>query len=300
MFNTEENVNYILNYSKQLVDSIGLNDDNFRVLKYIIFAGLISYYGFEAIENIYKTFAKTGFIYSKDSPENTICKESKNYSDIARELSRGQIPAYLSCGIEKNSMGQIRIVRNIYIFEKFFVTPDLDLEVIVHEINHVINSINNPICLRNGNKVLRVGVMLNGLEYDFVEGRTLEESINVLQAAEIVEHILEFTQYNIEDKEIARELEKLKYAYGKKRNGYGYGNTTFIIKDLYMNERFNYLLKKHRLSGLIKPIREDFDSKVGCDAMSDFSRVLDEINSKYVDVDGTNKAFEYVKKYNNR
>ncbi|MBQ8281084.1 MAG: hypothetical protein IJZ25_01610, partial [Lachnospiraceae bacterium] len=54
------------------------------------FYSVSMYYGFEAIENIYKTFAKTGFIYSKDSPENTICKESKNYSDIARELSRGQ------------------------------------------------------------------------------------------------------------------------------------------------------------------------------------------------------------------
>ena len=197
----------------------------------------------------------------------------------------------------------MQINRTIYITDnKADEAPDKFLEKVVHEINHVVNSVNQPIVLYQGVKSFRIGMGVSEIGGSRGFGRLLEESFNVLQTADIMTEIVGFTQYTILDPEIKEVLDKIKYAYGQKRPGYGYEITAPLIRDLYNNRKFRNLVVGSRLSGLIKPIRIDFDSKVGEGC---YYRFCDTINT--LDSNGRvwwNKSEEeklideYVKKYN--
>lgn len=59
-FTTEESVNYILNYSKMLINEMSKKkariQDCYKNEQIIILAAMISYYGFENLDTIYKAF----------------------------------------------------------------------------------------------------------------------------------------------------------------------------------------------------------------------------------------------------
>ena len=280
MFCSDEAVNYILNYSKTLIDRINVNRNcpkELKEIQYLIFAGMISYYGFEEIENIHKAFLKPKFIYTNQPFEEHL-KSFNIHDDRLEQLSKvGQVGAFVQCGVSQDLLGRFYIDRNIYVIDDKKEAPDFFLEKVIHEVNHVVNSINNAICILNKKKALRTGLYVSCLEDNECMGNLMEEAFNVLQTAEIMEMILEFSQYDIVDPDIKRALDKIKYAYGKKRNGIGYDYTVDAFRGLYNNLHFKKLVQKQRMEGIIKPVRLDFDSKVGDGSYRQFCDTLDKI-----------------------
>ena len=303
MFCTDENVNYILSYAKTLVDNMNKGRNVPRELKsiqYIVFAGLIAHYGFDHVDTIYKAFNSSNFVYTKDSFENI----TKNFKISGiKESDIGRVGSFVSLSAMPRLDGKMQINRTIYITDNTKdEAPDKFLEKVVHEINHVVNSVNEPIVLYQGVKSFRIGMSVSEIAGNRGFGRILEESFNVLQTADIMKEILKFTQYDIMDPEIKILLDKIKYAYGQSRNGYGYEFTTPIVRELYNNRKFRNLVVSSRLSGLIRPIRVDFDSKVGEGCYYKFCDAINGVDTNgrvwWHKCDEERLAEQYIKKYN--
>lgn len=303
MFYSDEAVNRLLDYSKLLVNQINQNmpcPKELKEIQYLIFAGLISYYGFERVEEIYKSFQKTKFFYSKESIIDILAR--KKCTKEQKELERMDFApkAFFQRKIWMDTRYRYHIDKEIYISDQEQLPFDELLEHITHEVNHIVNFINFPICTRNSKKVLRLGIAIEALDGSYKEACKLEESFNVLQTAEIMEHILYFTQYDVKDLEIKMALDKIKYAYGKKRPGNGYEYTVPIIRPLYEDKNFNVLLKEGRIDGNIKTIRNHFDAKAG---VNSFSKLANEVDGIYKSTDPHNfeckieQATKIVKQY---
>ena len=303
MFCTDESINYILSYAKTLVDNMNKGrviPKELKTIQYIVFGGLIAHYGFEHVDTIYKAFNSSNFVYTKDSFEELT--KNVNYHGI-KNNEIGKVGSFVSLSARPRLDGKMQINRTIYIMDNTKdEAPDLFLEKVVHEINHVVNSVNQPIVLYQGVKSFRIGMSVSEINGTRGFGRILEESFNVLQTADIMTEIVGFTQYTILDPEIKEVLDKIKYAYGQKRPGYGYEVTAPLIRDLYNNRKFRNLVVGSRLSGLIKPIRVEFDSKVGEGCYYRFCDAINAIDNKgrvwWDRSDEEKLASQYIKKYN--
>ena len=284
LFCTDESVNYLLNYSKLMVDEISQNkasQNDFKSFQYLIFAGMISYYGFEHIDAIYKAFHNTEFI--------NVSSDSNGVFDEAGRRTTADCQTVLSF---RN--GKYHIKNSIrYLLSISDVSQLLDC--LIHEVNHVVNSVMSPICKRDSSLVYRMGVNIYALDDSFSESEILEETFNVLQTQEIKGHIRSFLNYSIYDSNIAATLDILRRAkvnWGE----IGYESVVPDIKPLYLHRDFNCLLKENRLSGDIKEIRFAFDQKVGIGSFVDLSNHLEAIWNQR-DYRQKAKVYELVSRY---
>lgn len=303
MFYTNEAINSLFEYSKRFVDQIN-NTRNIRCpkelkeIQYLIFAGMVSYYGFEHIQEIYDSFQKTGFHYSKDSVYDLLSKFDKNTAEKFKNDPSSIPKAFLNRTTYLDNFSRYHIQRDVYISDNGDEEYIDLLEYTIHELNHVVNSIKYPICVRDSKKVSRVGLAIVYSEGS--EALSLEESINVLQTTDILLHILNFTQYDVQDQEIKYALDRIKHHYGKERKSTGYEYTVPIVKPLYENKDFNHLLKEKRISADIKYIREEFDSKTKPGSFYKLASKFDEIYSlNYLPLilDRIDESEEIVKQY---
>ena len=304
MFCTEEDVNYILSYSKTLVDHLNQGKTVPRQLKsiqYVVFAGLIAHYGFDAVDTIYKAFSSSNFVYTKDSFEDIT--KNINISGIQnRNITR--VGSFVTLGAKERLDGKMQISRTIYITDNDeYESFDRFLEKVVHEINHVVNSVNKPVVLYHGSKSFRIGMSVSEIGGERGFGRILEESVNVLQTADIMKEILNFSRFKVLDPGIGYVLCRIRTAAKYPRvEGYGYEFTTPIVKELYSNNKFKNLVVGSRLNGLINPIRVDFDSKVGEGCYYRFCDAINAIDNKgrvwWDRSDEEKLASQYIKKYN--
>ena len=84
------------------------------------------------------------------------------------------------------------------------------LEIVIHEVNHIVNSVNNSLRVRGFDVIGRTGCALFSNKYAAKNGDIFEESINVLQTAEVMNHILGFYNFNIYDDEIRSIFDKYR------------------------------------------------------------------------------------------
>lgn len=304
MFTTQEAVNYILNYSKMVIDELNKGKsvpNELKELQYLIFAGMLSYYGFEEIETLCKAFKDSNFHYTNQSFDNYFETHNIRSPRVKEMMKHGEVGAFVQYSTSQ-FMGRYNIGRDVYILSKPGEAPDYFLEKVIHEVNHVVNSVNNPICIRKGRKALRMGLYISDLQLGNKEmmGVTAEEDFNVLQSAEIMEHILNFTQYHIDDPKMRRALQKIKYAYGKKRTGIGYDMSVPVFRALYDNPHFKCVVKKNRMAGTIKPIRLDFEERLGEGSYNAFCDELDKLDasSPWDRFPQELKVNQFIKKYN--
>ena len=89
---------------------------------------------------------------------------------------------------------------------------DRFLEKVVHEINHVVNSVNKPVVLYHGSKSFRIGMSVSEIGGERGFGRILEESVNVLQTADIMKEILNFSRFKVLDSGIGYVLCRIRTA----------------------------------------------------------------------------------------
>lgn len=101
MYYTNEAVNSLFEYSKRFVDQINTTKKfvcpkELREIQYLIFAGMISYYGFEHIQEIYDSFQKAGFHYSKKSIYDLISEFDKDAAETLKNNPNAMPKAFLN------------------------------------------------------------------------------------------------------------------------------------------------------------------------------------------------------------
>lgn len=290
-FMSDEAVNGLLNYSRCVVDQLCAHQERpreLRTMQYLIFAGMISYYGFDHIDAITEAFRKNKFYYTKERMADYLAKQNGISKDTLEVLSKNDTCAYFYRSFPYNkSTNEYFSEGKIVISDSSHYAPDKLLELITHEVNHAVNSVCKGIIPVGNSFISRMGVYTKDHRDNSLNKMILEESFNTLQAAEIMDHILAFVDYRIDDPEIRYTLDSIKYATGKKRQGIGYVQSTPIVRPLYENSKFNAVLKRKRIDGNIGDISNEFDSKLGYGSFNTLATYFDGI---YSSSSGTNKA----------
>ena len=283
MFYSDDAINSLLNYSKILVNEINQKKnkdvpEELKGIQYLLFAGMISYYGFERISLIYKTFEVTHLIHMKGYTLEQI-NQLFVQKGGSLSFSNQQNYAFLIRQIFRDPMSRFHIQYHIYSFD-IAQSFDSFLEQLVHEVNHVMNSVAVPIGIRQGHMVCRCGLSVYDLENRVFDAKNFEESINVLQAAEITNHILDFSNYQIYDPEIRRVVERISHRNIKKRTGFGYDFTVPLLRPLYQDPYFYPLFVEKRISGDTAELHHVFKKKLGEASYTELKKLLDDLNEK--------------------
>ena len=66
--------------------------------------------------------------------------------------------------------------------------------------------------------------------------------------------------------------DKIKYAFGSKRDGLGYEVIVPTVRPLFLNPAFKKVVKRQRMVGRIVPIKQNFEDKVGSGSYSEFCK----------------------------
>lgn len=282
-FCSDDAVNGLFNYSKKVVDQICVNDERpreLRTIQYLIFAGMISYYGFEHIKAITIAFRKNKFFYTKEAMADFLAQQKDISQETLDVLDKDDTCAYFYQNyFYKKLTNEYFSTGKIVVSDSSNFAPAELLEFTTHEVNHAVNSVVKGIVPIGNSFVTRMGIYSKDFRDRSRKNKNLEEAINVLQTAEIMDHILEFTNYNVSDSEIRYTLDGLRYAAGTKREGLGYTLTTPIIRPLYEDNYFNKMLKDKRMDGNVSVISREFDSKAGQGAFSALASCCDDIYS---------------------
>lgn len=281
MFQSEEMVNQVLDYSKILVDQVerekgvhyGLKE---KSKQYLIFAGMLSYYGLDNVTVIYEAFKLMNFHISNLSVEEII---EKNYHDVSNkdlEAIKKVAKAFVTPQVLVDSNGNYKRM-----YDLFVSTSDhpLSLDTLVitcHEVNHIVNSVKNAFLEMNGKNYLRTGLYLLGLNGN-KKNCIIEESINVLQTNEIVKEIINFSRFKIYDPVISSALENVSYAVKFPMRPMGYPDFVPIIHPIYEDDRLHHVFKQGRLNGGVSFIREEIDRKSSQGTFDELSTTLDQM-----------------------
>ena len=289
-FCSDQSVNALLNYSKIIVEQIcGDYDRNkeLKIIQYLIFAGMVSYYGFEHIDEISRAFRKNKFFYTK-LPVADFLKEQNVSDDVLNIISQDDTCAYFyQSYFYRRSTGKYFSEGKIVVSDNNEYAPDMLLEYTTHEVNHAVNSVIKNITPVGKSFISRIGMHEKDHRTKNIKNMLFEETVNVLQTAEIMDHILSFTDYEINDLEIKYMLDSIKYAAGFKRMGLGYYAVTPIIRPLYETSNFKYVLKERRMDGNVSFISSEFDAKAGKGTFDALSGYLDNVHSQ------RNKTFSF-------
>lgn len=278
---TNNEINSIINKSKMLVDII--NEDKsvskeLESIEYLVFAGLLSYYGEETTDIIFKAFQQIDFIYNKGSAFECLVNHPDMTDEYLDFVKKGDPAAFVHSNIKIKDSNDLDIKYTIYLFDKGDRPYVALLEEAIHEVNHIVNSVEKVVWNFNGCNYARSGISFASFSGSSIpEFINLEESINVLQSHEILKHIYQFTDYDIEDQSFKDSLDKMAVVSYEDREPAGYESIVPIVKPLYEDEHFNLVLKKKRMSGDINVIVADFDSKTSDGSFEELSSSLDSI-----------------------
>ena len=249
---TENSINFLLENCKKIIDKINeINEcpEEFKDMQFLIFSGMVSYYGYEYMNTLIETFRNTTIMHK--SIDEFVKDENGNREDYDETTPAITIRRV---GINLPSF-KLMAANLIYIFSECVYTGLDLLEIITHEYNHSVNSTKRTIFIKNFKIVERTGCAIN------FNGRIVEETVNTLQSSEIINHILGFTFFNINNKEIAKIINIYKEYASKKSNGFGYNREIVYMRELYEDKLFNDIVVNGRITGNIEQIEEVFDLK---------------------------------------
>ena len=280
-FTSDMAVNELFEFSKTLIDETYYWDNvprDFKTLQYIIFAGMISYYGFEHIEEVAEVFNKVNFIFTREKMGDFLRKQPGLDRSTVEQLVKVGANAVFWQDIDFEGI-QVKSAREkIYASSYGNYSIAQQLEFLAHEVNHAVNSVNRKLFLENGRKYTRFGLCVNDVDQKLKKNLYLEESFNVLQTGEIMDHILALSQYDIKDPNIRKTLNSMKKDLQNRRIS-SYTRTTPLVKPLYDDRHFNYVLKNRKIEGYISDISDEFNCRVGSGSFDEMSNCLDKIYS---------------------
>ena len=202
----QEGINNCINYSRKLVKQIDHAkrvNDGLEDIKTLVFAAMVSYYGIEKLNEVYLAFLKTDFVKC-DSISDTL-ESVYNFPKELALTASSECPGtfYDATAIKKIDSDNYRIKRKIYVSEE--VPVNILVRNIAFQINRVINSIHNPVLKKRKEFGSRMGVSFEFFESRCSESVALENAINKLQIAEIMDELQIFGLYHIED-DAVREI----------------------------------------------------------------------------------------------
>lgn len=241
---------YIKKY-KQFVDEISLKynyTNNISHLLYVIVPAFVFKYGLRE--------------------ENYILDIFRNVPIIIRDRQDLVYQAAFS--------RNLRIVNGKYVSDKYIYLynyKDISLigllDNLIHEINHVVNSIKNEISFDNSFVYLRTGLTnilydKNTLKAVNTKGNViLEEIINTRQTEKIVNLISEFSKYEINDSEIEMIVYSVKNCASGLYKSKSYYLEATVCKKLLENRTFINTLEKLRYQGEVLDLDGWFDNVTG-------------------------------------
>lgn len=309
-FTNDYAVNRFLGTCKHYVDTAFENKDvpkELKELSYLVFAGMYSFYGDEYLEDIFKTFRDTRFLYSKNGTIEEISKLDITPKSI-EFFKNNNATAFCELYIKPfEDIRSATVDRSVILYGRKDISKLEFMENMVHELNHVLNSRNKPKAIIKGVNHMRLGMSYKEID-GTGSGKTdnkilLEETFNTLQSAEIMNCILGLVDFNINDPEIERSVSKFRPYSGVIRTGCAYDYFLPILRPLYQNRDFNFVMKKSRMSGYVREIGSDFDLKVGTGSFGRLAVAIDGIGM-YSTVDNYRtkraEADQLVKQYVSR
>lgn len=257
-------INEFIDFARQSIKQInhvkGVENDSFEDMKTLVFAGMLSYYGQEHIDDVYLAFLKTDFVECDLSINALISKMYNLSSADVNKLSSHCPGVFYDVIATKKEGSRHKFRRTVYISKDEVDVATL-LRSMTHQMNHVINSIHNPAVLK-GNMGLcsRMGISLDHFQTRTNFYLSLEEAFNKLQERDIVDGILRFSCCDLNDAKISELLDNIGLSLKSVEDD---NPIVEIVKPLYDNEAFNYTLVDRRISGIIGGIGQEFDSKIG-------------------------------------
>lgn len=300
---TEKTANFFLESCRDWMNKINEGKEyyssEFKEQQFLIFAGMLSYYGYEYLDEIIKTFQETEFFYvemdyedfKKENPEFSV-----QFADNPIALTRRAVCLEIL---------PLRLVpdNTIWLFVQNNYSKRDWLEIVTHEVNHIVNSINNSLWMRGFDVIGRTGCSLFSNRVVARSGTIFEESVNVLQTSEIMNHIFGFFNFNVYDDEIRGIFDQYRDVFFTKSEGIGYALSVPYIKELYNIPRFREILFDVRMNGNLKELETYFDGLLYDGAYDDLLVATDKFYFCSDDLDmknGTEKVKELVKQYKSK
>ena len=275
----EKEINEFLGFCKenikQIDHALGV-DDGLTDVKAIVFAGLVNYYGEEHFNDIYMAFFKTKFVRTTGSINELLSDFGIGLEDAEKYSKHAPYTFYMPVAKKDLKTKKYSIERTIYVCD-YDNTTKL-VESIVHQMNHVVNSMYNPIVnKRNSGLGARMGVSVDSFATRKCETLKLEEAYNKLQVNDVMDRIITFSKFDITVPGVSGVLDEIFHNIGFFEQEEDF--IVEIIKPLYLNETFNKMLVERRLNGKLAGIREEFDSKTGDGSYLQFIGLCDQITS---------------------
>lgn len=307
----DEIINDNLKLSRMMVRQINhiKKEDGLEDLQTLVFAGLLTYYGQDKLNDIYMAFLRCHFIPVDGDFDKFLREKYRFHSATIGNIKKHCAGTFYDVEAhefvnKKTHKRRYEFDRRIYVQNDGNIDTDELIRSVVHQVNHVVNSIHNPVVATyssNGSGLSsRMGLSYERFNTRSSEGYALEESINKLQTDEIVDEILGYAYFELEDVRDKTMVAKAVDAASKK-DQIVHDELTEMIRPLYENRSFNDVLVNNRVSGLLKAIEREFDSKTSEGAYSEFRGLCDKVAnpviSPIVNKPNADKVKVYVKEY---
>lgn len=307
----DEIINDNLKLSRMMVRQINhiKKEDGLEDLQTLVFAGLLTYYGQDKLNDIYMAFLRCHFIPVDGDFDEFLREKYRFNSATIGNIKKHCAGTFYDVEAhefvnKKTRKRRYEFDRRIYVQNDGNIDTDELIRSVVHQVNHVVNSIHNPVVATyssNGSGLSsRMGLSYERFNTRSSEGYALEESINKLQTDEIVDEILGYAYFELEDVRDKTMVAKAVDAASKKEQ-IVHDELTEMIRPLYENRSFNDVLVNNRVSGLLKAIEREFDSKTSKGAYSEFRGLCDKVAnpviSPIVNKPNVDKVKVYIKEY---
>ena len=307
----DEIINDNLKLSRMMVRQINhiKKEDGLEDLQTLVFAGLLTYYGQDKLNDIYMAFLRCHFIPVDGDFDEFLREKYRFNSATIGNIKKHCAGTFYDVEAhefvnKKTRKRRYEFDRRIYVQNDGNIDTDELIRSVVLQVNHVVNSIHNPVVATyssNGSGLSsRMGLSYERFNTRSSEGYALEESINKLQTDEIVDEILGFAYFVLEDVRDKTMVAKAVDAASKKEQ-IVHDELTEMIRPLYENRSFNDVLVNNRVSGLLKAIEREFDSKTSEGAYSEFRGLCDKVAnpviSPIVNKPNVDKVKVYIKEY---
>ncbi len=256
-------INKRLKYSRDVIKQISrvnnISDDLKDILE-LAFAGMLSYYGEEAIDELYLAFLKTKFISTDDTVVKLLA-DKRFLSDANVKFLVSHTPGvfYDVTGyeyVDKSRKRTYKFDRYVYVQNNGEFDKAELVRGVIHQVNHVLTSIHNPIISSQGKLAARMGMSYDRLLTREASHFHIEEAVNKLQVEDMMSEVYSFGDEEIEDEDIRRNVLEVKNIPRREMVD---DDVTSIIRPLYEDDFFNALLVDKRISGRLNSIREEFD-----------------------------------------
>ncbi len=281
---------------RQINHAMGVIEDLLEDFKTLVFAGMLSYYGREYVNDIYLAFLNMSFVTTDFHMKELIAKMYSLSDKDLKYLQRHAPGTFYDAVAVKKSFKDYRFKRTIYVSKREVDNTTL-LESLVHQANHVLNSVHNPIVYNQGLNS-RMGVAIEQFDGRGVVGLGLEETINQLQVIDMMKKISTFRVYKISDEKAGELLDSLFHSKpDKEEKDY---ILLLTISPLYQNETFQHMLINKRMSGQIDHILTEFNSKTDASygKLLYFSDMMHLHSDIYVKKACSDTVKSLVKRYN--